>query len=278
MPRKIITEELKQEIIEFYLSRPMTYTTIQEKYNLSAPTVGKILSEVPKYSKAKIKNPNLKEHFFETIDNEEKAYFLGLLISDGNIYKDNTGRQASISITLNLEDEYMLQKFLEILNANTMVGKDGRGSGQSAVRSNLMAQDLEQYGVIPRKSYFTYLPKNIPENLMPHLIRGIFDGDGSILVKINPKDNRYLHSFSFCGTHQLMEDISQYCSTILSLKQIPKVYDYKDRNLSEIKIQNIEDMLKFGNWIYKDASIYLVRKKEKFNEFLLYIKDKVIPS
>lgn len=278
MPRKIITEELKQEIIEFYLSRPMTYATVQEKYNLSAPTVGKILSEVPKYSKAKIKNPNLKERFFEIIDNEEKAYFLGLLISDGNVYKDNTGRQASISITLNLEDEYMLQKFLEVLNANTVVGKDGRGSGQSAVRSNLMAQDLEQYGVIPRKSYFTYLPKNIPENLMPHLIRGIFDGDGSILAKMSPKDNRYLHSFSFCGTHQLMEDISQYCSTILSLKQIPKVYDYKDRNLSEIKIQNMEDMLKFGDWIYKDASIYLVSKKKKFNDFLLYVKDKVMPS
>ena len=278
MPRKIITEELKQEIIKFYLTQPMTYAVVQEKYNLSAPTVGKILSEIPKYSKAKIKNPNLKERFFETIDSEEKAYFLGLLISDGNVYKDNTGRQASISITLNLEDEYMLQKFLEVLNANTIIGKDGRGSGQSAVRSNLMAQDLEQYGVIPRKSYYTYLPKNIPKNLMPHLIRGIFDGDGSILAKINSKDNRYLHSFSFCGTHQLMTDISQYCFTILNLKQIPKVYDYKDRELSEIKIQNLEDMLKFGNWIYENASIYLVRKKKKFDEFLLYIKNKVIPS
>lgn len=278
MPRKIITEELKQEIIEFYLTQPMTYAVVQKKYNLSAPTVGKILSEVPKYSKAKIKNPNLKERFFETIDSEEKAYFLGLLISDGNVYKDNTGRQASISITLNLEDEYMLQKFLEVLNANTAVGKDGRGSGQSAVRSDLMAQDLKQYGVIPRKSYFTYLPKNIPENLMPHLIRGIFDGDGSILAKINPKDNRYLHSFSFCGAHQLMEDISQYCSTVLNLKQTPKVYDYKNRELSEIKIQNIEDMIKFGDWIYKNASIYLIRKKEKFNNFLLYAKNKAISS
>ena len=68
MPRKIITEELKQEIINFYLTQPMTYAVVQQKYNLSAPTVGKILSGVPKYSKAKIKNPNLKERFFEIID------------------------------------------------------------------------------------------------------------------------------------------------------------------------------------------------------------------
>ena len=71
MPRKIITEELKQEIINFYLTQPMTYADVQEKYNLSAPTIGKILSEIPKYPKAKIKNPNLKERFFEIIDSEE---------------------------------------------------------------------------------------------------------------------------------------------------------------------------------------------------------------
>ena len=37
--------------------------------------------------------------------------FLGLLIADGNVFKDATGRQASISITLDLKDEYMLLKF-----------------------------------------------------------------------------------------------------------------------------------------------------------------------
>jgi hypothetical protein len=42
---------------------------------------------------------------------------------------------------------------------------------------------------------------------MSHLIRGIFDGDGSIQAKLNEKDerNRFLHSISFCGTHRLME-------------------------------------------------------------------------
>ena len=93
-------------------------------------------------------------------------------------------------------------------------------------------------------------------------------------------DKGYFTTESIYGTYtnELMTDISQYCSTALNLKQIPKVYDYKDRELSEIKIQNLEDMLKFGNWIYENASIYLTRKKEKFDEFLLYVKNKVIPS
>lgn len=283
MPRKIITSELKQEIIKYYLSQPMTMKQVEDKYELSHPTVTKILKDVTKYSKAKLNNPNANERFFKNIDSEEKAYFLGLLISDGNVFKDSTGRQASISITLDLNDEYILQKFKEVLNVNTSISKDGRGCGQIAIRSNLMADDLKQYSVVPRKSYITYLPK-INDIYMSHLIRGILDGDGSILAKSSPKQdghNRYLHSISFCGSHQLMEDIAKYLYNNLQLKQPIQVYDYQDKNLSDIHIQNYEDMEKVGDWLYKDATIYLVRKNNIYNSFKEHynqIKNKEIPS
>lgn len=283
MPRKIITSELKQEIIKYYLSQPMTMKQVEDKYELSHPTVTKILKDVPRYSKAKLNNPNANERFFKNIDSEEKAYFLGLLISDGNVFKDSTGRQASISITLDLNDEYILQKFKEVLNINTSISKDGRGCGQIAIRSNLMADDLKQYGVVPRKSYITYLPK-INDIYMSHLIRGILDGDGSILAKPSPKQdghNRYLHSISFCGSHQLMEGIAKYLYNNLQLKQPIQVYDYQDKNLSDIHIQNYEDMEKVGDWLYKDATIYLVRKNNIYNLFKEHynqIKNREIPS
>lgn len=268
MPRKIITEELKQEIIKYYLSQPMTMKQVEEKYELSHPTITKILKDVPKYTKAKLNSPNMKERFFQEINNEASAYFLGLLISDGNVFKDNTGRQASISITLDLKDEYMLKKFKEVLQTNTSIVYDGRGCGQIAVRSNIMAEDLAKYGVVPRKSYSTY-PPQISKEMMPHLIRGIFDGDGSIIAKPNPNNdghNRFLHSISFCGTHQLMEDISNCILENLGIKAT--VYDYKDRNLSELKIQSIHNIAKIGYWIYINATIFLNRKKDIFNDFL----------
>ena len=211
----------------------------------------------------------MKEHFFQEINCEENAYFLGLLIADGNVFKDNTGRQASISITLDLKDEYMLQKFKEILQANTSIGHDGRGCGQIAIRSNIMAEDLAKYGVIPHKSYYTYLPE-IPNQYMWHVLRGIFDGDGSILAKPSPnKDghNRFLHSISFRGTHKLMEDISNYLYENLAFKQNPTVYDYKDRQLSELKIQNVNDIYLFGTFMYKGATFFLNRKYKTFLDF-----------
>lgn len=269
MPRKIIKEELKQEIIKYYLSQPMTLKQVEDKYQLSHPTISKILKDIPKYTKAKLNNPNMKEHFFQKINCEENAYFLGLLIADGNVFKDDTGRQASISITLDLKDEYMLNKFKEVLQANTSISYDGRGCGQIAVRSNIMAEDLAKYGVIPRKSHNTYLPP-VTNQYMWHVIRGIFDGDGSILAKPSPKNdghNRFLHSISFCGTHQLMEDISIYIFNNLNLKQKPTVYDYKDKRLSELKIQNKDDIYLFGTYMYQNANIFLDRKYKIFLDF-----------
>lgn len=265
MASKIITEELKKEIIEFYQSYPMAIKTVCEKFNLSSPTVGKILKDIPRYSKALIFNPNLKENFFDEIDTEEKAYFLGLMISDGNVFNDETGRQASISITLDSNDKYILEAFRSALGANTSVAHDGRGCSQIAVRSNKMAETLAGYGVVPRKSHITYLPLNIPKDKFSHLIRGIFDGDGSI--QAHQHGTHFLHSFSFCGSHRLMQDIVDFLQEHLSLVGAISVYDYKDKELSDFKLQTIQDMYTFGEWMYKDASIYLKRKRDKYLEF-----------
>ena len=42
--RKVITDELKQEIINYYLSYPMTLKQVEDKFNLSHPTISKILN------------------------------------------------------------------------------------------------------------------------------------------------------------------------------------------------------------------------------------------
>lgn len=265
MASKIITEELKQEIIEFYKSQPMSLKSVGEKFNLSSPTISKILKDVPRYSKASIFNPNMKEDYFDNIDTEEKAYFLGLLISDGNVFTDGTGRQHSISITLDSGDEYILNRFREALGANTSVTRDGRGCSQIAIRSNKIAKALEKYGVVPRKSYITYLPLNISNEMFPHLIRGIFDGDGSI--QAHQHKTRFLHAISFCGSHKLMQDIVDYIQKRLTLMGSINVYDYKDRELSDFKLQRVQDIYTFGEWMYKDATIFLKRKRETYLEF-----------
>lgn len=268
---KKITEEIKNNIIADYLNKPTSFKILERKYNLCNVTIGRILKDVPKWSLIKIHNPLLNENFFHSIDNEHKAYFLGLLISDGNIFTSSKNH-ASISITLKEEDKYILEAFRTDINANKKVCSDGRGCFQFAINSNQMAKDLQQYGVVPRKSFKTYLPMLNDLLMMRHLIRGIFDGDGSIQMKQTQNNNRFLHNISFCGTHQLMLDISNFVFNTLHLNQKPTVYDYKNKALSEIRIQSKNDMYLFGEWIYKDSSIYLKRKHDKYLQFKEHYK------
>ena len=268
---KPITAEQEKAVAHYYISSIMSIKECADHFGLSCPTIIKILDHqnIRRYKKAILFNRNLNEHFFEVINTEEKAYFLGLIIADGNVFinhADKGNRQASISITVNEKDAYILQRFLDATGASTSIGHDGRGACTAAVRSDVMFVDLSKCGIIPSKSFFTYLPA-IPEELYCHLIRGIFDGDGSIQAK--PNKNKFMHALSFCGTHDLMTQISVKAHE-LALTQEVTVYDYKNRVLSELKYQAMDDIFKIGNWMYREATLYLERKKQTFNTFVDY--------
>lgn len=263
---KPITDDVRRDVIDFYLSKPMTYKCVCEKFNLSEPTVLKILKNTPKYAKAKIYSPNLNESIFEEINDEMSAYFLGLIISDGNVFEySGANRQDSVSITLQECDEYILDEFRKWTKTSTNIGHDGRGSSTIAIRSNKVSENLKKWGVVPRKSFITYLPK-IDDKYMSHLIRGIFDGDGSI--RFERTKRRYVKCMTICGSEKLIYDVVDYIFNNLKLSFKPNIYSYKNRVLFEFKVSNYEDMKSFGDFIYKDSTIYLKRKKEKYDAFL----------
>ena len=96
---KKLTENLINEIISFYKSEPMTIERVAQKFNYSNTTIIKVLKDIPKYKKTEIYNPKFNENLFETIDSEAGAYFLGFIITDGNIFDFNSKTQKAISIT-----------------------------------------------------------------------------------------------------------------------------------------------------------------------------------
>lgn len=63
-----------------------------------------------------------------------------------------------------------------------------------------MAMDLSKFGVVPRKTSTTFLPE-IKESLMPHLIRGLIDGDGWI-TETHTANNKSHLVIGFCGSEK----------------------------------------------------------------------------
>ena len=129
---------------------------------------------------------NFNDDYFETIDTEDKAYFLGLLFADGNVY---TARNR-IQITLANEDAYILKAFADCIGYTGKMYIDREKYSKLILPSKKMCADLTRLGCTPNKSLTLQFPTEVPDELMHHFIRGYFDGDGHI-----SKDKRLINPY-----------------------------------------------------------------------------------
>ena len=262
MPKHITREE-KNKIIDFYKSKPMSIEFVAKHFKISNPSVIKILNEykIKRYSKVQLFSPELVENYFENIDTEEKAYFLGLIITDGCVH-NTRGKQNLVSITLKEDDKYILDEFKKQIKSNKTITFDGRGCCELNILSNKMTIDLKKYGVIPNKSLRIVFPKNLPMHLYGHFIRGILDGDGSVSYysRINQNRNSHTKAIRFCqGNKLFLQDIINHLNVVCNIDKI-NIYQEKE-NLWSIAYRKNESMMKLINYIYDNAHIYMKRKK-----------------
>ena len=213
---KLSKEEI-EEICNQYKNNKTT-ECIGKMFNISGNSISKILKENGVEIKPAKRYSIIKNHnYFYDIDTPDKAYFLGWMISDGAIIENRTriGRQKVVSLEIHNNDRYILELFAQCLGANSTIVKTFKKRNHCHIRfsSDQMAKDLSKYGVIPRKSHITYLPK-IKEDLMSHLIRGIFDGDGTITI-----DKNNMRHIAFYGSEQMCNDISDYLHVKLGLNR-----------------------------------------------------------
>ena len=105
-------------------------------------------------------------------------------------------------------------------------------------------------------------------------IRGYFDGDGSIFIC----GNKYLKCNICSPTIQILEDIQNILkenniySTINKENRIGKTLIIPTgtciakKDMYRLFIRRKEDIKKFYYFLYKDADIFLSRKKDKFED------------
>lgn len=126
--------------------------------------------------------------------------------------------------------------------------------------SRQMFDDLTALGCVERKSLTLQFPM-LPSSLNPHFIRGYFDGDGSICI-----DKRYgTPTVSLVGNPEFLEVIQTIVMAATNAEgKLSRHYSSKAwylRYCGNFKVAVI------GAWMYQDASIWLGRKREKFESF-----------
>lgn len=107
--RPELTEKQKTEIIRKYHTHKSTELAIE--YGVSKSYIIKLWSNANIENKKLHRIYHLNDDYFNTIDTKDKAYFLGLLASDGNVLNRNNGQSIIIKLSLQSADAYILERF-----------------------------------------------------------------------------------------------------------------------------------------------------------------------
>lgn len=241
----------RREIAE-YLNRS------QDAVQLKASRIG--LKKYPYYC---------DYHYFDEIDTEEKAYWLGFISADGWISKNQISNAGVVGIELQYNDIQHLKKFNKSINGNYKIIDRWRSCSLSlhdklnhlcAIRifSIYMYEALEKLGFSSNKSYDLLFP-DIPKHLYRHFIRGNFDGDGCLSVS-----NNKLH-VSFCtASSKFKDDIISILDSVGV-----DIHDYSYVDDDGVTIYRPEatknsEKIKLLDYMYQNATIYLDRKYKKY--------------
>lgn len=207
---------------------------------------------------------HIKEDFFNNIDNEKKAYILGLIYADGS---HNT-KYNTITFSLQEKDRDILDKITNIIQPTKplMFLKKRKDTHQNQYRLSIsnehISKTLLKYGVIENKSFAIRFPIFIPEHLIHHFVRGYFDGDGCISIyKIKEKYKSC--SISIVSNEEFLLSIQDLMVKKLKLNKTKLAKDRRGNNIYSLVYGGKQNCIKIRDWLYKDATIYMERKYKK---------------
>lgn len=210
----------------------------------------------------KMQKYKINESAFDKIDSSEKAYFLGFMYADGNAHS----KRKQIGLKIQERDKEILNCFKNILETDrplyfcNKTKKTHQNQYSIKISNSKLYDDFVKHGVTPRKTFTTKFPFHLDKKYYKHFIRGLFDGDGCIYIAKNGKTAE----FSIIGSTQLCLDLKNLFKIFLDI-DLKIQHDARCKSgVDRIRIRRYNDIKKVYKWMYEDAYLCLLRKKEKF--------------
>jgi intein-encoded DNA endonuclease-like protein len=257
---------LEKDIIKYYEEK-LSAVKISEKLKIDKKTVYRVLNN------NNIKTRTLSEaaykytcdnNFFEVINTEEKAYWLGVLYADGNITNHTVSCKR---IFLTSTDKEWVEDFLKAIKSTNTPKLEKHNKfkdsiiWKAAITSPKMHSNLNNLGCTPVKSMTIRIP-NIKDELVHHFIRGYFDGDGTVGAYKNLKNSDWkILKSGFCsGSQEFIIDLLKILPVKnKTIKQVKECY---------ITQHSLQDTLNLFSYMYKDYTTCLERKRQVFINYL----------
>ena len=192
------------------------------------------------------------------------AYALGIIATDGWV---TTSHKLSLTNT----DQEMPEALKSILSSEApiiiqypLVGKPQHGIH---IRCRDICLDLERLGIKPNKS-LTLPWINVPDGMMSFFLRGVFDGDGSVILQSTSNSPKLSVSFT-TGSYQFAIGLQATIKHMLNCN----VGLYRTTNKGRVNpyfhvVMHHHASIAFYHWIYGNMSMsfHLSRKKAQFEK------------
>lgn len=262
--------EIEKEIVKAYLNGNSS-VLISKNFNIAPTTVCKIIERngyKMRSNKENSKIYSFNKNYFQEIDSQEKAYWLGYMYADGYICINN--HQYVFGMSLAEKDEFVLHKFKKCLEATHPINKYvSTGYGENtyfrlAITSEKTVKDLIKHGVVAQKTNILKAP-NIESLYIPHFIRGYFDGDGCITNHLS-SDGYTVYAVKILGTLDILNYIKHFIESNTDIR-INNFYKRKPEQLvSSLELGTNNQSRIFLDLLYENATIFLERKYQKYIE------------
>ena len=218
--------------------------------------------------------------YFETIDAQEKAYILGFLWGDGSFIPS----KRTIALAIAVVDESHLRQIAACLGLDsTQIRKHknkGFGYGdfeyvKIQMSHKIFFESLKALGYDKKRKRFRKIPA-ISKELMRHFVRGLMDADGCVGGGPDASTGkRKKPNLSINVPHRMAA--RKYVALIEAELGI-KLNISPDKSIFRISIGNKLGLMKLYDYFYRDATIFLGRKKKRFDAIMEGFNPKKPPA
>ena len=207
-------------------------------------------------------NPRFNINIFNEELTPESVWIIGWILSDGCVCNNR------LQIGLHAKDEEVLVKMQKIFNHTGILYRNSQYCGETLVPHSSLylynkefVNSMEKFNIIPRKSLMLTFPNIIDQSLLRHLIRGYFEGDGSVAYN---KNRNYIR-INFKGTKEFLTSLKKLLKNCMGIGG--GIYKSKNtlNNTYDYEITGNINSIKFLNWIYSDSEPHM-RLDRKYNK------------
>ena len=261
--------EVEKKIVEEY-SLGVNNKQLCEKYNKSRSYIQQVLLrhniKLRKGSEI-TKKYNINENYFENIDDNNKAYILGLIFADGNLYKNTVRLNLietdshilyDISSKIYFDDNYQISILKGRFKLWNNISYYTKQQKVLVFTRKKIGDDLKKHGLLEKKSLIIRFP-SIDDKYYKDFIRGYFDGDGCFYTSTKYKNNNRIQIISneiFINSLKKIIETKLNISCIIKKNKIEKIF--------RLNIYGNIKVKKFLDWIYDKSDLKLNRKYQHY--------------